>query len=199
MTGTLRSNASFVKYIIADSCPERSATRKRCAAEPGGKRMDPGSAVQRLRAAPRPGNAGEVMNPSQIAQALLASGSDAIVAADRDGIIRHWNQGAERIFGHSAAEAVGKSLDLIIPEQLRARHWDGYRHVMQTGHSRYGEGDLLAVPGLRKDSSRVSLEFTVALIRNEAGETVGVAAILRDVTARFEEMKALRTKLAGRS
>ena len=160
--------------------------------------MDPGSAVQRLRAAPRPGNAGEVMNPSQIAQALLASGSDAIVAADRDGIIRHWNQGAERIFGHSAAEAVGKSLDLIIPEQLRARHWDGYRHVMQTGHSRYGEGDLLAVPGLRKDSSRVSLEFTVALIRNEAGETVGVAAILRDVTARFEEMKALRRKLAER-
>src|SRR5712691_2565253 len=139
------------------------------------------------------------INPSQIAQALLASGGDAIVATDRDGIIRHWNPGAERIFGHSAAEAVGKSLDLIIPEQLRARHWEGYRHVMQTGHSRYGEGDLLAVPGLRKDGSRVSLEFIVAMIRNEAGETVGVAAILGGVTARVEEMKAVGKRLAGRT
>jgi PAS domain S-box-containing protein len=135
---------------------------------------------------------------SQITQALLASGSDAIVATDRDGIIRHWNPGAERIFGHSAAEAVGQSLDLIIPENLRARHWEGYAQVMQTGHSRYGEGDLLAVPGLRKDGSRVSLEFTVAMIRDEAGEMVGIAAILRDVTQRFEEMKALRKELAGR-
>ena len=137
------------------------------------------------------------MTPSQIAQALLASGSDAIVATDRDGIIRHWNKGAERIFGHTAAEAVGQSLDLIVPEQLRARHWEGYRHVMQTGQSRYGEGDVLAVPGLRKDGGRVSLEFTIATISNEAGELIGVAAILRDVTARFEEMKALRKRAAG--
>jgi PAS domain S-box-containing protein len=135
---------------------------------------------------------------SQITEALLASGADAIVATDRDGIIRHWNSGAERIFGHSAAEAIGQSLDLIIPEQLRPRHWEGYRHAMQTGRSRYGEGDLLAVPGLRKDGTRVSLEFTVAMIRDEAGELVGVAAILRDVTARFDEMKALRKQAAGR-
>src|SRR5205085_11970167 len=99
------------------------------------------------------------MNPSQIAQALLGAASDAIVATDRDGIIRHWNSGAERIFGHTAAEAVGQSLDLIIPENLRARHWEGYRHVMQTGRSRYGEGDLLAVPGLPKDGSRGSRQF----------------------------------------
>jgi PAS domain S-box-containing protein len=138
------------------------------------------------------------MNPSQIAEALLASGADAIVATDRDGIIRHWNPGAERIFGHSAAEAVGKSLDLIIPENLRARHWEGYHHVMRTGRSRYGEGDLLAVPGLRKDGTRVSLEFTVAMIRDAAGEMAGIAAILRDVTARFDEMKALRKRAAGR-
>ena len=106
------------------------------------------------------------MNPLQIGQALLASSADAIVATDRDGIIRHWNPGAERIFGHSAAEAVGQSLDLIIPEKLRARHWEGYAQVMQTGRSRYGEGDLLAVPGLRKDGTRVSLEFTIAPIRD---------------------------------
>jgi len=139
------------------------------------------------------------MNPTQIAQALLAFGSDAIVATDRDGIIRHWNKGAERIFGHSAAEAVGQSLDLIIPENLRARHWEGYRHVMQTGRSRYGEGELLAVPGLRKDGSRVSLEFTIAPVRDAAGAMIGVVAILRDVTARFEEMKALRKQTASRT
>ena len=139
------------------------------------------------------------MKPTQIAQALLAFGSDAIVATDRDGIIRHWNKGAERIFGHSAAEAVGQSLDLIIPENLRARHWEGYRHVMQTGRSRYGEGELLAVPGLRKDGSRVSLEFTIAPVRDAAGAMIGVVAILRDVTARFEEMKALRKQTASRT
>src|SRR6266508_6387465 len=128
------------------------------------------------------------MNNSNVAEALLASGSDAIVASDREGVIRHWNKGAERIFGHSAAEAVGQSLDLIIPENLRARHWEGYDRVTQTGTSRYGEGDLLAVPGLRKDGTRVSLEFTVALIRDAGGMMIGVAAILRDVTQRFEEM-----------
>jgi len=138
------------------------------------------------------------MNPTQIAKALLASGSDAIIATDRDGVIQHWNKGAERIFGHTAAQAVGQSLDLIIPEQLRERHWAGYRHVMQTGQSRYGEGELLAVPGLRKDGSRVSLEFTIAPVRDEAGAMIGVAAILRDVTARFEEMKALRKQAAAR-
>ena len=136
------------------------------------------------------------MDPLQIAQALLASSADAIVATDRDGIIRHWNLGAERIFGHSAAEAVGRSLDLIIPEKLRARHWEGYAQVMQSGRSRYGEGDLLAVPGLRKDGTRVSLEFTIAPIRDADGRMIGVAAILRDVTQRFEEMKALRKHAA---
>ena len=138
------------------------------------------------------------MNPSQIAQALLGAASDAIVATDRDGIIRHWNKGAERIFGHSASEAIGQSLDLIIPEPLRARHWAGYRHVMRTGQSRYGEGDVLAVPGLRKDGSRVSVEFTIAPIHADTGDMIGIAAILRDVTARFEEMKTLRKQLAGR-
>jgi len=138
------------------------------------------------------------VNFSQIAEALLSSGSDAIVATDREGVIRHWNKGAERIFGHRAAEAVGQSLDLIIPETLRARHWEGYDRAMQTGTSRYGEGDLLAVPGLRKDGTRVSIEFTVALIRDAGGRTIGVAAILRDVTQRFEEMKALRKQLAAR-
>lgn len=140
-----------------------------------------------------------MISPSVLADALLRTPSDAIVASDADGIIRFWNPGAERIFGFASCEAIGQSLDIIIPERLRARHWVGYRHVMATGESRYGYGDILAVPGTRKDGGRISLEFTIVPLRDEAGSMVGMAAILRDVTTRFEEMRALKRKLAEAS
>ncbi len=132
----------------------------------------------------------------QIADALLATRSDAIVAADRDGIIRFWNPGAERIFGYAANEAIGRSLDIIIPERLRQRHWDGYRHTMATGQSRYGEGDMLSVPALRRDGATISIEFTIVPLKDASGAMTGIVAILRDATERFEEMRALRRKLA---
>ena len=131
-----------------------------------------------------------------LADAVLSSSADAIVATDKDGIIRFWNRGAERIFGFADAEAVGQSLDIIIPERLRARHWHGYREVMASGESRYGEGDLLAVPSLRADGERISVEFTIALLRDDAGEITGMAAIMRDVTKRFQETQLLRRQLA---
>src|SRR5215472_6637042 len=131
-----------------------------------------------------------------VAEAVLSTRADAIVAADREGIIRFWNRGAERIFGHAADAAIGRSLDLIIPERLRQRHWDGYRHTMATGKSRYGEGDLLSVPALRRDGATISVEFTVVPLKNPAGEMIGIIAVLRDATKRFEEMRALRKKLA---
>jgi len=133
---------------------------------------------------------------SLLADAVLATASDAIVACDEQGIIRFWNPGAERIFGHTPADAIGQSLDIIIPERLRARHWQGYRDVMTTGESRYGHGDVLAVPGVRKDGTRISLEFTIVPLRDQAGRMIGMGAIMRDVTARFEEMRALRQKIA---
>ena len=131
----------------------------------------------------------------QLGTALLASSSDAIIATDRDGHITFWNPGAERIFGFAADEAVGKSLDLIIPENLRARHWEGFRHVMRTGISRYGDGDLLSVPGLGRDGRRISVEFTIVMLRDETG-VAGTVAVMRDVTKRFEELRELRRKLA---
>ena len=134
---------------------------------------------------------------AKVGRALLYSMSDAIIASDSDGRITFWNPGAERIFGFSAAEALGQSLDLIIPERLRERHWTGYTQVMRTGESRYGHGDLLSVPALRKDGTRLSIEFTIVPMKDEAGAMIGLAAVLRDVTARFEEMRALRQKLAG--
>ena len=131
-----------------------------------------------------------------IAEAVLATNSDAIIAADKEGIIRFWNPGAERIFGHASAAAIGQSLDIIIPERLRKRHWDGYRQVIASGKSRYGQGDILAVPGIRKDGSPVSLEFTIVPLRNGTGQLTGLATIMRDVTKRFEEVRALKRQLA---
>jgi PAS domain S-box-containing protein len=132
-----------------------------------------------------------------IAAAILA-GPDAIIAADRAGVITFWNAGAERVFGFSATEAVGQSLDLIIPERLRERHWDGWQSVMATGQSRYGRGDLLRVPGQRKDGTRLSLEFAIHPMRDDQGALAGIAATLRDVTSQFEELRALRRQAAPR-
>ncbi len=128
---------------------------------------------------------------------LAQDASDAIVYADADGTIRFWNKGAERIFGFAEAEALGRSLDLIIPENLRARHWAGFEETMRTGKTRYGAGDILAVPALRKDGTRISVEFTVLPFHDRDGRMAGIAAILRDVTKRFEEMKALRKKITA--
>jgi PAS domain S-box-containing protein len=129
---------------------------------------------------------------------LIHDGPDAIVYADSSGLILFWNHGAERIFGYSAKEAIGNSLDLIMPENLRARHWAAYGETMRTGKTRYGEGDVLAVPALGKGGKRISIEFTIFPYHDRDGSVRGVGAILRDVTKRFEETKALRKEAAAR-
>jgi PAS domain S-box-containing protein len=136
-------------------------------------------------------------DPDRFATELLNSMPDAVVYSDADGLIKFWNKGAERIFGFSKAEALGQSLDIIVPEKLRGRHWEGYNKTMETGATRYGGGDLLAVPAIRKDGSRLSIEFTIVPFHDDAGRMTGIAAIMRDVTARFEEMKALRNRAPG--
>jgi PAS domain S-box-containing protein len=132
----------------------------------------------------------------QLGRAAVCGSADAVIYSDRDGLIRLWNAGAERVFGYSSEEALGRSLDLIIPEKQRERHWTGYRRVMQTGKTRYGEGDLLAVPSVRKDGARISLEFTIAPIHDLQGHIQGLLAIVRDVTKRFEELRALRHEMS---
>ena len=135
---------------------------------------------------------------NSLAEAILSTGSDAIIAADREGIIEFWNPGAERIFGYTKVEAIGRSLDLIIPERLRQRHWAGYHHVMATGKSRYGESDTLSVPAVRKDGATISVEFTVMALQQE-GRMIGIVAMMRDVTARFNEMRELKQKLRNKA
>ncbi|KRC46446.1 MULTISPECIES: PAS domain-containing protein [unclassified Nocardioides] len=131
-------------------------------------------------------------NYERIAIALMSSGSDAIIGTDVAGDIRWWNPGAERIFGFSPDAALGKSLDIIIPEKLRDAHWRGYREVMQTGESRYGADKMLSVPALTADGRRISVEFTLALVTSADGTLIGTVAVLRDVTGTFEELKELR-------
>lgn len=131
-----------------------------------------------------------------LADALLTSASDAIIATDRSGMVTFWNPGAVRIFGYSSMEAIGQSLDFIIPENLRGRHWEGYRHTMLTGKSRYGAGDLLSVPALTKSGQRISVEFTIVMLRDGQGLPDGTVAVLRDVTKNFAEKLAVRRELA---
>ena len=137
--------------------------------------------------------------PAKFAERLLSGMPDAIVYADAEGVIRLWNRGATRIFGFAEEEALGRSLDIIIPERLRERHWHGFRETMRSGQSRYGEGHILSVPALRKDGARISVEFTIVPFTDDAGRMIGIAAVMRDATARFEELRALRRELAAHS
>lgn len=131
-----------------------------------------------------------------VADALLDGASDAIVATDAEGRITLWNPGAVRVFGFTAEDAIGQSLDLIIPENLRVRHWAGFRHAMATGTSRYGQGDLLSVPALTKDGARISVEFTIVMLHDAGRQVAGTVAVMRDTTKRFEELKELRRRAA---
>lgn len=119
-----------------------------------------------------------------------------ILYADREGMIRFWNRGAEFIFGHTSQEANGQSLDLIVPEKQRPRHWEGWNKVMETGVTKYGN-DALAVPAMRKDGTRISIEFNILLLRSEDGQLQGAVAMVQDVTARWQQQKELRTRLAA--
>lgn len=125
---------------------------------------------------------------------IISRSPDAILFADRDGIIRMWNKGAERIFGFPAEQAIGQSLDLIIPEKLRERHWEGYHKTMSTGETRYGT-ELLAVPAMHLDGSRLSTEFSIVMVLDDGNKPFGIAAIMRDVSERHAKEKKLRERL----
>ena len=127
-------------------------------------------------------------------ETLVHSLADGVVISDEKGIINYWNPSAERIFGFSKQEALGSSLDLIIPERLRQRHNEGYDHSMQTGTTQYGD-KLLTVPAIHKSGKPISIAFTVSMIFNHEGKVTGVAAIIRDDTARFTEHRLMRKRI----
>ncbi len=126
---------------------------------------------------------------------LVAAVGDAVIVADPHGAITVWNPAAERVFGFTAAEALGQPLDLITPERHRQRHWHGYAKTMQTGVTRYG-ADTLRVPALHKDGHQLSIAFTVGLVRDAADTITGIVAVIRDETARWADEKRLRQRVA---
>jgi PAS domain S-box-containing protein len=126
---------------------------------------------------------------------VLDGSPDAILIADREGKVRYWNAAAERVFGFPAAEAIGSSMDLIIPERLRGRHWAGWDATMKTGVTRYGEGQLLAVPALHKDGRQLSIEFSIQLLKGAGDQIEWVVALFRDVTERYAREKAMRAQI----
>ena len=128
---------------------------------------------------------------------LVSDLADAVVIADADGTIVFWNRAATTLFGWDRDDVVGRSLDVIIPERLRARHWEGYRRVMETGHTDYGTR-LLEVPAIRRDGTTFSIAFTVTLLSQPGQQRPdAIAAVLRDETARREEVLSLRARVAA--
>jgi PAS domain S-box-containing protein len=125
---------------------------------------------------------------------IIYGSNDAIMFSDREGLIRLWNRGAEHMFGYTESEVLGKSLDLIIPENLRGRHWDGYFRVMESGESRYST-EMLSAPALRKDGTRISTEFSMTMVKDDDGTVRGVAAVIRDISARWQREKELKERI----
>ena len=133
--------------------------------------------------------------PPDLPVRILDGSPDAILICDRAGTVRYWNSAAERVFGFPVTEALGVSMNLIIPERLRVRHWAGWEATMRTGVTRYGEGQLLAVPARHKDGRQVSIELSIQLLKDPDGQSEWVVAVIRDVTERFIREKTLRAQL----
>lgn len=130
-----------------------------------------------------------------LCQQIVDGAPDAILFVDTEGVIRLWNAGAEAMFGHGEAESIGRTLDLIIPERFRERHWEGFRAVMSTGVTKYAQ-DMLAVPAVTKDGARISIEFTISLLKDDAGTPLGAAAVIRDVTERRAREREMQERLS---
>lgn len=131
--------------------------------------------------------------------ALVDALADAVIICDPAGTITYWNDAATRVFGWAAGEAVGQSLDLIVPPKQRAAHNTGYARVMQTGETKYGN-DLLRVPSLHADGGRRSIAFTVTLLKDSDGAVTAIAAVVRDETERWAREREMKEQLraAGR-
>lgn len=127
-------------------------------------------------------------------EAIVQQASAAIILADREGAIRVWNRGAEAIFGHAAADVIGTSLDIIIPERLQRAHWEGYRKAIESGATKYGDR-VMTTRSQHKDGSRLYVDMSFGIVKDKAGAVIGALAIARDCTAR--ELAAREKKAPG--
>ncbi len=136
----------------------------------------------------------ETLDPAIILRAVSQS-ADAVVIVDREGVIAYWNRGATRIFGQEESEVIGSTLDVIIPERLRQRHWDGFNASVISGSSKYEEGELLAVPAITADGKTISIAFSMVMLKDADGHVQHIGAIIRDVTDAWVQQKDLRRRL----
>ena len=130
-----------------------------------------------------------------LAARILEESPDAILVCDVDGVVRYWNQGAERVFGFRREDVLNRSLNIIIPDRFRDRHWAGWKAAMSSGVTRYNDGELLGVPALHQDGRQISIEFSIQLVNGAGGHPEWVVAFVRDVTERYIREKALRAAL----
>lgn len=135
------------------------------------------------------------MQTSIDVKALVQAVGDAVIVCDAKGLVVLWNPAAERMFGFTEAEALGRSMDMIIPERLRKRHWEGYDKTMATGITKYGH-DVLRVPAVDKAGRAMSIAFTVAMLYADDGSVSAVASVIRDETVRFGDERALKKRVA---
>jgi PAS domain S-box-containing protein len=136
----------------------------------------------------------EPLDPQVVLRAVSQS-ADAVVIVDRKGVIGYWNRGAERIFGYDASDAIGSTLDVIIPQRLRQRHWDAFGASMVSGASKYEDGDLLAVPAITADGTTISIEFSMVMSKDVDGRVQHVGALIRDVTATWVRRRDMERRL----
>ena len=134
------------------------------------------------------------MQPAIDFKTIVAAIGDAVIVSDVAGRVVVWNAAAERLFGWTEAEAMGQRMDMIIPERLRQRHWEGYDKSMQTGQTRYAH-DVLRVPAVDKSGRAMSIAFTVFMLFGPDGKPTACGSVIRDETARFTEERALRKRL----
>jgi PAS domain S-box-containing protein len=127
----------------------------------------------------------------ELPERILDAVEEAVLACDRSGVVRYWNPAAERLFGFSRDEAVGASMELIIPQRLRKRHWSGWEKAIAAGTTSFGAGQLLAVPAMRRDGRQISIEFSIQLLKDADGRVDHVVAFIRDVTERRARDQAL--------
>jgi PAS domain S-box-containing protein len=126
---------------------------------------------------------------------LIEQAPDAVIFADQRGVIREWNPAAERIFGYRKDEAVGESLDLIVPERFREAHWRGYDRALSEGQTKY-IGKVLPTRSARKNGSTIYVELTFAIVHDQTATVIGALAHARDITERWEQDRQQRQRIS---
>jgi|SRR5690606_6598694 len=132
----------------------------------------------------------------KLAEWIIQQSADALIYADRSGKIRRWNSAASQLFGFEAEDAMGASLDIIIPEHLQAAHWAGFEAAMASGQTRL-DGRPTLTRAMHKTGRKLYVEMTFAVVKDDTGAAVGSVAMARDVTERVEKEKAARRKPDG--